>query len=176
MDQPPGELARFRPLLEEAQRATGDERSRLARAVLTALSAMAEPGRDEEECEAIVDALEAGLLSNLCDAAGRSCRAAAVEVLLAMGHPHALLVPPEDLDFAFRESVRGVTPQCPRCHWRSDGGAHWACTCKHIWNTFETYGVCPVCGHRWADTRCPSCSRWSKHLAFWEAGKSGPTG
>ena len=40
------------------------------------------------------------------DAQGRCCRSAAVEALLALGHPHALTVTPEDLDWYRAEGRR----------------------------------------------------------------------
>ena len=42
--------------------------------------------------------------------------------------------------------------RCPHCSWEPDGGAHWACTCDHVWNTFDTAGVCPSCNKKWEDT------------------------
>lgn len=55
--------------------------------------------------------------------------------------------------------------RCPHCSWEPDGGAHWACTCDHVWNTFDTAGVCPACNKKWEDTQCPvpDCQKWSKH-------------
>ena len=37
------------------------------------------------------------------------------------------------------------------------------CVCEHIWNTFETRGVCPECGHQWEETQCLRCTAWSRH-------------
>jgi hypothetical protein len=31
----------------------------------------------------------------------------------------------------------------------------------HVWNTFDTGGVCPACLHQWTETQCLSCKRWS---------------
>jgi hypothetical protein len=37
------------------------------------------------------------------------------------------------------------------------------CSCGHLWNTFETGGVCPACLHQWTSTQYLSCARWSPH-------------
>ena len=37
------------------------------------------------------------------------------------------------------------------------------CQCLHVWNTFDTRGVCPACGHEWKETQCLRCKAWSKH-------------
>jgi hypothetical protein len=57
---------------------------------------------------------------------------------------------------------------CPKCDWRPSGDHRWRCSCGHIWNTFQTHGVCPKCGRRWKTTQCtvPSqggCRQWSDH-------------
>lgn len=61
--------------------------------------------------------------------------------------------------------MNNVEIKCPCCGWKPDGGAYWSCTCGHVWNTFDTYGVCPSCQKKWKDTQCPedSCNQWSKH-------------
>jgi hypothetical protein len=72
--------------------------------------------------------------------------------------------------------------QCPKCKWKPDGKAHWACSCGHVWNTFETAGRCPKCSKRWEDTQCPGpkpiygpgCGKWSKHID-WYKGLEKPT-
>ena len=63
---------------------------------------------------------------------------------------------------------------CPKCQWEPKGGAHWMCSCWHVWNTFETAGKCPKCSKRWADTQCPGpgdpggCGSWSKHIDWYQ--------
>jgi hypothetical protein len=37
------------------------------------------------------------------------------------------------------------------------------CECLHVWNTFDTRGVCPACGHQWKETQCLRCQAWSPH-------------
>jgi hypothetical protein len=53
--------------------------------------------------------------------------------------------------------------KCPKCDWQPDGVDHWSCTCMHIWNTFDTRGVCPNCQHKWEETQCPECDEMSPH-------------
>lgn len=48
-----------------------------------------------------------------------------------------------------------ITIRCPKCGWQPDGGAYWVCNCNHVWNTFDTQGVCPACHYRWRETQCP---------------------
>jgi hypothetical protein len=57
--------------------------------------------------------------------------------------------------------------RCPSCGWAPGRDDLWACTCLHLWNTFETGGVCPACGRQWAETQCPRCSSWSPHLDWY---------
>jgi hypothetical protein len=62
--------------------------------------------------------------------------------------------------------VLAVYIACPKCDWRPDGSARWVCTCGHVWNTFQTHGVCPGCGKVWTMTACSSvqgCGQWSDH-------------
>jgi hypothetical protein len=42
------------------------------------------------------------------------------------------------------------------------------CLCQHAWNTFETRGVCPSCGRKWAKTQCLRCHEWSLHEDWYE--------
>ncbi len=53
--------------------------------------------------------------------------------------------------------------RCPSCGWEPGRNDRWACTCLHLWNTFETGGVCPACGRQWSETQCPRCNSWSRH-------------
>jgi hypothetical protein len=62
--------------------------------------------------------------------------------------------------------------RCPRCGWQPGQHDRWACTCLHLWNTFETGGVCPACGREWAQTQCPRCEEWSRH-GDWYADEPG---
>ena len=58
--------------------------------------------------------------------------------------------------------------RCPKCSWEPGRDDTWACVCLHIWNTFETRGVCPKCGLKWLDTQCQRCSQWSPHDDWYE--------
>jgi hypothetical protein len=37
--------------------------------------------------------------------------------------------------------------RCPKCKWQPGRGERWMCKCRHVWNTFDTHGVCPACQH-----------------------------
>lgn len=55
--------------------------------------------------------------------------------------------------------------KCPKCFWKPTGEALWICEskCKHVWDTFSTFGECPKCSKRWEQTACPACHSWSLH-------------
>jgi hypothetical protein len=61
---------------------------------------------------------------------------------------------------------------CPRCGWQPSREDRWMCGCLHVWNTFETGGVCPGCGRMWSDTQCLRCHAWSPH-GDWYAPEDG---
>lgn len=48
---------------------------------------------------------------------------------------------------------------CPGCEWEPRPSSRWMCTprCRHLWNTFDTGGVCPACSKIWARTQCHAC-------------------
>jgi predicted amidophosphoribosyltransferase len=50
------------------------------------------------------------------------------------------------------------------------------CECGHVWNTFDTHGVCPGCGHAWTATQCPHCQQWSRHDDWYERDGRGRAG
>ena len=58
--------------------------------------------------------------------------------------------------------------RCPRCAWRPLRSSRWQCDCGHVWNTFETRGVCPACTYAWPWTACLRCSARSPHEAWYE--------
>jgi len=35
--------------------------------------------------------------------------------------------------------------RCPLCGWSPRKEDLWSCSCGHVWNTFDTGGVCPAC-------------------------------
>jgi hypothetical protein len=58
--------------------------------------------------------------------------------------------------------------RCPRCNYSPRAKDRWQCSCRHVWNTFDTRGVCPQCGWVWKDTQCLRCHRWSPHEDWYE--------
>jgi hypothetical protein len=58
--------------------------------------------------------------------------------------------------------------RCPLCRWEPRAWDRWQCTaCRHIWNTFDTGGVCPGCLKQWTETMCLRCHKWSAHSAWY---------
>ena len=53
--------------------------------------------------------------------------------------------------------------RCPKCNWSPRAEDRWSCKCGHLWNTFDTGGVCPACLYQWEITMCPRCGKWSAH-------------
>jgi hypothetical protein len=54
--------------------------------------------------------------------------------------------------------------RCPLCRWEPRAWDRWLCTaCNHVWNTFDTGGVCPGCLKQWTRTVCLFCHKWSPH-------------
>ena len=39
--------------------------------------------------------------------------------------------------------------------------------CGHVWNTFETGGVCPSCGEHFEHTQCLRCRLFSPHKEWY---------
>ena len=66
-----------------------------------------------------------------------------------------------------RETSGGETDgpriRCPKCGWRPRAEDRWGCTCGHVWNTFDTGGVCPGCLYQWKVTQCLRCAEFSPH-------------
>jgi len=74
--------------------------------------------------------------------------------------------------------------RCPLCLWRPNASSRWACVdCAHpehfhggcgtVWNTFDTRGLCPGCGHQWRWTGCLNCHRWSLHEDWYAKDEDG---
>lgn len=57
--------------------------------------------------------------------------------------------------------------KCPKCEWHPNIDDKWQCSCFHVWNTFDTGGICPACKKRWEDTQCLKCKKWSPHLDWY---------
>jgi hypothetical protein len=60
--------------------------------------------------------------------------------------------------------------RCPQCQWQPQKHDTWVCSpgCGHVWNTFETLGVCPGCLKHWFETACHRCGTWSLHDDWYE--------
>ncbi|ABF39787.1 hypothetical protein Acid345_0782 [Candidatus Koribacter versatilis Ellin345] len=57
--------------------------------------------------------------------------------------------------------------RCPLCRRKPREHSRWCCTCKHVWNTFDTGGVCPACLTHWSEPQCLTCRQWSAHSAWY---------
>ncbi|RKH44127.1 hypothetical protein [Corallococcus sicarius] len=101
-------------LAQQARRAKGAEQQRLASEFNRLLDDLVAQGGGRPEADAFHRLLEGNNLVGLVDADGRSCRAATVESLLALGFPYALEVRPEDLDHLHQVQVAGAQLSPPR--------------------------------------------------------------
>ncbi len=81
---------------------------------------------------------------------------------------------------AGEEESRYGRIRCPLCLWRPNASSLWYCAdspypehfyggCGTVWNTFDTRGLCPGCGHQWRWTSCLSCTGWSLHEDWYES-------
>ena len=54
---------------------------------------------------------------------------------------------------------------CPKCRWEPRPEDLWMCSpgCGHVWNTFDSRGVCPSCIKVWEVTQCLACGQVSAH-------------
>ena len=71
-----------------------------------------------------------------------------------------------DADLEIRDANSGGDGnciRCPVCGWTPAAEDRWMCQCGHLWNTFDTGGVCPSCLLKWAFTCCLACHLWSPH-------------
>jgi len=64
--------------------------------------------------------------------------------------------------------LKGPRIRCPKCGWQPQKNSRWACKCRHMWNTFDTGGVCPACLYQWTETACLKCTAWSAHSDWYE--------
>lgn len=88
---------------------------------------------------------------------------------------------PRRLLFRLKEQTGGGvdagqgTPRirCPQCGYVPRKDDRWMCRegCRHVWNTFDTRGVCPACKFAWQETACPRCGQWSAHADWYTDGK-----
>jgi hypothetical protein len=68
---------------------------------------------------------------------------------------------PAELEEMFGPILPGI--HCPKCEWAPRANCLWSCKCGHLWNTFDTRGLCPECGHQWEVTGCLQCGEMSPH-------------
>jgi|SRR5580700_556140 hypothetical protein len=61
----------------------------------------------------------------------------------------------------------GPRIRCPKCNWSPRATDRWICICRHLWNTFDTGGICPACLHQWKTTQCFRCGQWSPHSEWY---------
>jgi len=73
--------------------------------------------------------------------------------------PDASITPGSEITL----DTSGPNIRCPLCGWSPKKNSLWMCNCRHLWNTFDTGGVCPACLYQWKVTMCPRCHRWSAH-------------
>ena len=95
--------------------------------------------------------------------------------------PDHIITTDLDLDRERDDGFRGI--RCPLCGWRPVASSRWMCSCivtpepyfescGYVWNTFETRGRCPGCGHQWHWTTCQRCSEPSPHEDWYEQDES----
>jgi hypothetical protein len=60
--------------------------------------------------------------------------------------------------------------RCPKCNWSPRAEDRWQCKCRHVWNTFDTGGVCPGCLYQWKVTQCLRCGQMSPHSDWYTHG------
>jgi hypothetical protein len=70
-----------------------------------------------------------------------------------------------ELDQIFGSVMPGI--RCPQCKWTPRTKSLWSCKCGHHWNTFDTRGLCPGCGHQWEITGCLQCRAVSPHAEWY---------
>jgi hypothetical protein len=75
------------------------------------------------------------------------------------------MLAPAELDQIFGTVLPGI--RCPQCKWTPRRKNLWSCNCGHHWNTFDTRGLCPGCGHQWEITGCLHCGAMSPHAEWY---------
>ena len=84
---------------------------------------------------------------------------------LLKGDPSRSVLPKTGREEGLRGGRRRI--RCPHCGWEPGRHDRWSCVCLHVWNTFDTGGVCPGCGHAWTETQCLRCQAWSRHMDWY---------
>ena len=97
-------------LVRRAAAAPEAERIRMTRRIAARLRRLPREVAPDAAARWILRALEESAWLQWADARGRTCRAAAVEALLALGYPWALHVTPEDLEHYRAQSRPGASP------------------------------------------------------------------
>lgn len=76
-----------------------------------------------------------------------------------------------ELDQVFGSVLPGI--RCPQCKWTPRTKNLWSCKCGPHWNTFDTRGLCPGCGHQWEITGCLQCGAMSPHAEWYVDNSAG---
>jgi len=97
--------------LQRARNSEGDARLKLAGDLNALLRAGARGDEREPLAQLIIEKLDDEAFHDLFDSEGQSCRAAAVEAVLAFGFPYALNVWPDDLEYL--RAMKPVSPGSP---------------------------------------------------------------
>ncbi|MBL8957069.1 MAG: hypothetical protein JNK82_40220 [Myxococcaceae bacterium] len=86
-------------MLQRARNSEGDERLQLAGRLNALLKKSAAEHEREVWGQFLIEKLDDEAFHELYDSEGVSCRAVAVEAVLALGFPHALHLEPADLEY-----------------------------------------------------------------------------
>jgi hypothetical protein len=75
--------------------------------------------------------------------------------------------PPPPMRGTHMRAADDSTIRCPKCGWVPVQETRWRCKCGHVWNTFETRGLCPACKYQWEVTLCYGCREMSRHADWY---------
>jgi hypothetical protein len=102
-------------MLQRARNSEGDQRLELAARLNALLRRRPLEAEREEWSQFLLEKLDDEAFHDLYDSEGVSCRAVAVEAVLALGFPYALHLEPDDLEY-----LRTVKPsRLPAAGWRA---------------------------------------------------------
>ena len=73
-----------------------------------------------------------------------------------------------EVDDTGSKGPSGPFIRCPLCGWQPKKQDRWMCLCHHVWNTFDTGGVCPGCLYQWTVTACLHCHKYSPHSSWYQ--------
>jgi hypothetical protein len=91
--------------------------------------------------------------------------------LTTQNHWKPTMLSPAELDQIFGTVLPNIL--CPQCKWTPRTKNLWSCKCDHHWNTFDTRGLCPGCGHQWEITGCLQCGVMSPHAEWYVDNEAG---